>query len=83
LKILKLLSDTSLTPLRLLLELAQHNMHSDFMTDNDKWPYRTDKHDPAENLLRAWCHSDIREVAFAHTWKAFEKIVAIGDLSQQ
>jgi hypothetical protein len=59
------------------------NMHEKFMTDEAKWPYRNDKHDQSENLPRAWCHSDIREVAFAHTWKAFAKIVEIGDLSQQ
>jgi hypothetical protein len=59
------------------------NMHRNFMTDNTKWPLRYDKHDKNENLPRAWCHSDIREVAYTHIWKAFEKIVNIGNLSQQ
>jgi hypothetical protein len=61
----------------------QFDMHRDFMTDNTKWPLRYDKHDKEENLPRAWCHSDIREVAYTHVWQAFQKIVEIGNLSQK
>jgi hypothetical protein len=61
----------------------QFDMHRYFMTNKEKWPLRNDKHDENENLPRAWCHSDIREVAYTHVWQVFEKIVNIGNLSQQ
>ncbi len=56
------------------------DMHRLFMTDPQLWPYRPKNHDPEEELPRAWCHSDIREIAYTHNWKAFKKIVEIGNL---
>jgi hypothetical protein len=61
-------------------ESKQFDMHKLFMTDPSVWPER-DKHDHAENLSRSWCHSDIREMAYCHNWKVFEKITVLGKLN--
>lgn len=46
-----------------------------------EWP-ETDEHAPEENRPRAWLHSDIREKAFTHNWKAYAKFNEIGNLNQ-
>jgi hypothetical protein len=55
------------------------DMNSEMKTNSDEWPL-SDAHDPEAGLPRPWLHSDIREKAFAHNWKAYKKIIDIGTL---
>jgi hypothetical protein len=60
---------------------ANHNIDMDttMKTDPAQWPL-SNEHDPIDARPRPWLHSDVREKAFTHNWKVYEKFVNIGNL---
>lgn len=65
------------------------NMDRSMKTDASEWPESNanegptvdDNGNPITN--RPWLHSDIREKAFTHNWKLYEKFVELGNLKTQ
>ena len=54
-------------------------------TDPMEWPLSNANENnqlPSNPASRPWFHSDIREKAFTHNWKAYGKFVEIGNLNQ-
>jgi hypothetical protein len=54
-----------------------YNMPALFITDPSKWP----RADTFANV-KEWRHSDVKEIAYSHMYKLFDKIVQIGGLDQ-
>jgi hypothetical protein len=46
-----------------------------FITDTSKWPNQT-----VFSNVKEWKHSDVKEVAYSHLYKCFDKMVEEGKL---
>jgi hypothetical protein len=66
-----------------LPENKQFDMQERMMTSPEEWPYRPKNHDEEEKLPRAWCHSDLRNVAYLHTYKLYEKFIELANLNEE
>ena len=59
------------------------DMNTTMKTDPAQWPLTDElKNDSSDPPVRFWLHSDIREKAFTHNWKAYSKFVEIGNLNE-
>lgn len=54
------------------------DMDARMKTDAAHWPL-SNVHDLIDNRPRPWLHSDVREKAFTHNWKAYEKFTSLGN----
>jgi len=55
------------------------DMDASMKTDAANWPL-SNVHDLIDNRPRPWLHSDVREKAFTHNWKVYEKFTSLGNL---